>query len=535
MLYDFLWFCYRVLKKIRCKILPFRDKFLPSFLSCKELNNNAEIGFLETELSEEMWQKFSIPQQVLEYYLEHRFNLLGSGWVKVKYGMKCIGFMDIAFPPIEAPPIDANGNWLKGRLNSANASVAKEVWQLIYKESNEGYTYSPIDWQLDFKSGYRWSEKTWYYHIKYGDIYGADVKVPWELSRMQHLPLLACAFGKYKASNPDFAKMCFLEFRNQILDFIATNPPRWGVNWSCTMDVAIRVANWVMAYELFRISGADLDIAFNDVFRRSVYEHSFHIIKNLEWHPRYRNNHYLANICGLIYALAWLPVTKQTQKWFSFAVREFFREIEHQFLEDGASFENSTSYHRLSTEMVLWCVALLMHMLDGKLASCANDKGFNSFLKEKLNEMAAKLEKVVDFTASIIKPDGHIPQIGDNDSGRFFAFDVPYMAEPIASAREKYLNLSKFNELSDEKMHYEQDFLNHKELLVIGSTILNKDLVELNALNNSFTYQLVSVFTYGKKLKAGEKSLIHRPQKLNYEVERSRILKSANHKIYEIS
>ena len=53
--------------------------------------------------------------------------------------------------------------------------------------------YEPIDWQLDFKSGYRWSDWTWYRVIRCGNIRGADVKVPWELGRLQHLPQLALA------------------------------------------------------------------------------------------------------------------------------------------------------------------------------------------------------------------------------------------------------------------------------------------------------------------------------------------------------
>ena len=42
-----------------------------------------------------------------------------------------------------------------------------------------------IDWHRDFKTGFRWSEKTYYTDIAipYGK---ADIKVPWELSRFSH-------------------------------------------------------------------------------------------------------------------------------------------------------------------------------------------------------------------------------------------------------------------------------------------------------------------------------------------------------------
>ena len=75
---------------------------------------------------------------------------------------------------------------------------------------------------------------------------------------MQHLVQLARAFSfayqeQLRLQEPN---VYVREFRNQILDFCATNPPRFGVNWRCTMDVAIRVANWVLTYDLFRMHGA---------------------------------------------------------------------------------------------------------------------------------------------------------------------------------------------------------------------------------------------------------------------------------------
>jgi len=59
--------------------------------------------------------------------------------------------------------------------------------------------YNLIDWQLDFRSGYRWSEKFESNKIKIGNVKGADIKVPWELARFQHLPLLALFYSQ----NPD--------------------------------------------------------------------------------------------------------------------------------------------------------------------------------------------------------------------------------------------------------------------------------------------------------------------------------------------
>ena len=92
------------------------------------------------------------------------------------------------------------------------------------------------DLQLDFKSGYRWRENIWSGDVTFGTLDGVDVKVPWELARMQHLIVLAWAQrlvdGQGTTEAP-FARA----FRNQALDFIATNPPRFGVNWRVSRDI----------------------------------------------------------------------------------------------------------------------------------------------------------------------------------------------------------------------------------------------------------------------------------------------------------
>lgn len=51
------------------------------------------------------------------------------------------------------------------------------------------------------------------------------------------------------------------EVRNRILDFVAQNQPRFGVDGSRPMDVAIRAANWAIACKApsaagFRFAGA---------------------------------------------------------------------------------------------------------------------------------------------------------------------------------------------------------------------------------------------------------------------------------------
>src|SRR5262249_20625317 len=113
--------------------------------------------------------------------------------------------------------------------------------------------YQPIDWHLDPVRGARFPRGL---SIASFDLQtmkpdGADVKYPWELARCQHWPLLAQA---YRLTGDDrYAR----EVASQLDDFVAANPVGTAVNWSCTMDVALRAANRAIAVGLLRAAPID--------------------------------------------------------------------------------------------------------------------------------------------------------------------------------------------------------------------------------------------------------------------------------------
>lgn len=394
-----------------------------------------------------------------EMYLTHRFDLLGSGWVEARHGTKCRGVGGHRYDPVNSMhplTIDPCGNWLENRINPANLEHAKHIWSLVQQP------YVPIDWQLDFKSGYRWSENTWSRDIRYGDTPGADVKVPWELARMQHLPQLAMAEGFP-------AERIAIEFRNQVLDFMATNPPRFGVNWVCTMDVAIRAANITLAYDLLRSRGVSFDAAFMALLRRSLQEHGKHIIEHLEWSPSLRSNHYLANLAGLLFIAAYMPVTWHTSAWLALAIQELGREWLLQFGADGGNFEGSTAYHRLSAEILVYAAALAEGLPEEKWRAMQeyDPRAITGPVTLAPSPMTyyprrgkehgtpfppacwERLSRMRDFTDMINGTRGVRPQIGDNDSGRFFKLWPVWRRLPKAKAAERFHNLHSQTENSD--------------------------------------------------------------------------------------
>jgi hypothetical protein len=358
----------------------------------------------------------AIPGERADHYLAHRFDLLGSGWTEVRHGAECRGLQGIRFAPGPALDADPAGRWLAQVVNPENLERAGEVWRL----ADPGYR--PIDWQLDFKSGYRWSARTWYRDVAYGEVPGADIKAPWELGRLQHLPQMAI----FAVLHPDRRERAAREIRNQVLDFVAANPPRFGVQWACTMDVAIRAANLVLASEVLRAAAIGFDAQFDAVLRASVADHGRHIAGNLERSGPLRANHYFANVAGLAYAAAWLPPSPETRRWSRFANEALAGEIHHQFNPDGSHFEGSTAYHRLCAEMAVFAAAL------------GGTAGLPAGCLQRIAGMA-------EFAGWFTKPNGVMHQVGDNDSGRFFKLDArddpsaPLDCAPLLSAAEALL------------------------------------------------------------------------------------------------
>lgn len=395
-------------------------------------------------------------------YIEHRFDLLGSGWTTVERGKRCRGFGGHRYYMGAAVAPDKFGRWLSSVINPQNLRVSQEVWSLV----DDGY--HPIDWQLDFKSGFRWSERTWYADIRYGRAPGADIKVPWELGRMQHLPQLgASAVLSHRGLGKVQPQVCGREFRNQVLDFIACNPPRFGVNWASSMDVAIRLANWLLAYSFLKAAGISFDSAFDEVFATSVVDHGRHIASNLEWHRGRRNNHYLANVVGLLFASAFCDAGAESKRWGEFGEKALLEEIEYQFHGEGTNFEGSVSYHRLSAEIAAYGIAVVLGLRARRPQSDPE-----AFPKS----VAQRIAGMVDFADQIQKPTGRVPQIGDDDAGRFVKLNLSYNRLTVAQAKAFYDNLAGYDELSGPEQYWDEDFLDHRHLgAAIGALFDDKE------------------------------------------------------------
>lgn len=318
-----------------------------------------------------------------EQYCSHIFNLLGSGPKNV----------------CRKQSIDTK------RLQTVSSFNVDQINEIIYRLNQE---YEFIDWQEDFKNGHHFDTFQKSDIIKNSESNGFDVKLPWELARCQHLPFLARLYQSIRECKYKKEIIC------EILDFIAYNPVCYGINWKCTMDVAIRVSNWIMALELLQ---EHIDKEIEEVISRSIYQHCIFIRYHLEDQRDYRGNHYLSDIVGLLYSSTYFKSEGKIKKIQTFAIRQLFAAIDEQFYKDGGNFESSLPYHRLSLELVIYGLWRLLLLSDSNTLCGQHAEQ----IKKHFTEIT-KLGRAFGMMFDAVKPDGNIYQLGDNDSGHLFKF-----------------------------------------------------------------------------------------------------------------
>lgn len=253
----------------------------------------------------------------------------------------------------------------------------------------------PIDWHCDFKTVAKW-KKTFYKELQTPK--GADIKMPWELSRCQHFLWLGEAY--LLTQEKKYAQ----EIIDEIKWWIDDNPLMYTVNWKCAMDVAFRAVNWLFALNM--IADYDgLDDGFVKKVTRSLWQHGFFIWNNLEKSIPNSNNHYTSDLVGLLYLGMLFEQTGKGRRWKKKAKRELRKETLNQVLPSGVHYERSVSYHRMMTEMLSYPVYMLRRM---------NEAVDDAVL--------VRLRLMYGYVSNYTKPNGLAPLIADNDNGRFAPF-----------------------------------------------------------------------------------------------------------------
>ena len=312
----------------------------------------------------------------------------------------------------------------------------KEKFTFLSREINSS-NYKFINWHTDPLSKYTWRNDLYFWDSFYSPFYffpkdGPDIKVPRELSRFNHISILASKDRK------DNCK----EFILQVIDWITHNELNKGLNWACTMDVALRVTNWIIGLSFFKNEIINYPKSLEIIFK-SIEDHGIYIYNNLEYYGEKSptENHYLSNIVGLIYIGVNFPQFKNSDIWLYFGIQEIIKEMDKQVYDDGGNYEASSGYHRLVGELFLTGSSMIekipnsrkKELIEKNNLEISKVKRFidlklickDFHLSEPLLPINfyEKLLKMANFTNGITKPNGFVFQFGDNDSGRAHILD----------------------------------------------------------------------------------------------------------------
>jgi hypothetical protein len=248
------------------------------------------------------------------------------------------------------------------------------------------------NWNLDFVSGREWP-RVQFQRCEYVRQDGSDVKVPWELSRLQFLPVLAKAWVlTRKEAYRDTTK-------NILSDWIARNPVGIGVNWTVAMEAALRGISICLALNLLCPFSA-VEQAWLAGVARSLVQHLLYIEANIEFSHLLTSNHYLSDLVGLYCLSLFLDGQGMAARRREYRQR-IEREMRRQVYEDGGDYEASIGYQVLVTQ--LFTTALLLMRAE----PFTPGPGF-----------VERLAMMFRLLNTIATPSGELPQVGDCDDSR---------------------------------------------------------------------------------------------------------------------
>jgi glycosyltransferase involved in cell wall biosynthesis len=251
---------------------------------------------------------------------------------------------------------------------------------------------SPPDWQFDPISERRAPRVHWTRLDPLDYTTVGDSKVIWEFNRHQWLVHLGQA---YRLTHEErYAEAVVFYLRN----WLDNNPPGIGINWTSSLEVALRLIAWCWALVLIHNSSA-LTPSFFEEIAASIQWQATHIERYLS-HYFSPNTHLTGEALGLLYAGLLFPQWRHAERWRSLATHILNQEIDRQVLSDGVYFELSTCYQRYTVDTYL-------HFLI--LASRAG--------LEVPSAVSERVRSMLDFLVTVRHPDGSLPSIGDADGG----------------------------------------------------------------------------------------------------------------------
>jgi hypothetical protein len=287
------------------------------------------------------------------------------------------------------------------RVEEAAEELLAGRWR-VFDRLRDDLAPAP-DWFQDPRTGVRAPGDVYCFDLDHRDqaVVG-DAKYVWELSRHQHLTVLAAAY--HLGGDERYAKAA----AEQLRSWWAANPFLSGIHWTSGIELGVRLISWVWIRRLLDgWEGAAELFEANPAFLQQLHHHHAYLA-SLPSRGSSANNHLIAEAAGQFVASCAFPYFPQTRRWRRRAAEVLRREAGRQTFASGLNRELATEYHGFVLEL---CLAAA---LEGEAAG------------HPLGEAVwGPVLRMMDALAAIVDVRLRPPRQGDGDGGHGLLLDAP--------------------------------------------------------------------------------------------------------------
>jgi hypothetical protein len=259
------------------------------------------------------------------------------------------------------------------------------------------------DWFYDPVTGRRAPADRYAFRINHrSQAQTGNIKQIWEISRLQHLTLLATAW--FLSRDEVYARRA----ADQLRSWLRENPFLSGVHWTSGIEIGIRLISltWIR-----RLLDEWPEVADH-------FEGNELTVRQIHWHQQYlsafrsrgssANNHVVAEAAGQLVASCAFPWFAESDRWRRSSAQLLERELIRNTFPSGVGRELATDYQ---------CFVAELGLLAGVEAEAA---------AHPLSAAAwQRLCAMVDSGAALLDERLRPPRQGDSDGGRALLLDAP--------------------------------------------------------------------------------------------------------------
>ncbi|MBX3297022.1 MAG: alginate lyase family protein [Acidobacteria bacterium] len=254
------------------------------------------------------------------------------------------------------------------------------------------------DWHFDPVSGRRSPLVHWTRIDEIDAGSTGDKKVIWELNRHQYFVTLSQAYLLTKEQRYVDAVASHFD------SWCSENPPKKGVNWLSSLELAYRSIAWIQTFGL--LQGTEVFTGERrERLLKLLFVQARHIERFLSTYFA-PNTHLTGEALGLYYIGTLLDTGGHSKRWRELGFKILCDHIFNHVRDDGSYAEQASHYARYTAD--LYSDLVLIRRREGLTVPDA---------------MIERLRRLQIYLEALIRPDGSFIIFGDDDGGRYFAAD----------------------------------------------------------------------------------------------------------------